>query len=81
MSIKSSEKTIEFFNTDNISKEEILTGLHDQKYINENKHLLNYLKLPLDLFPNGPHFYLYSKKLQPFIIHFNHLLGNIKRKK
>lgn len=81
MSIKSSEKTKEFFNTDNISKEEILTGLHDQKYINENKHLLNYLKLPLDLFPNGPHFYLYSKKLQPFIIHFNHLLGNIKRKK
>ena len=32
MAIKSNEKTKEFFNIKNISREQISTGLHDQGY-------------------------------------------------
>ena len=80
MKIKSNKKTIEFFNSKNISEELIMNGLHDQQYINENKHLLNYLKLPLDFYPNGAHFYENYKTINPFIIHFNYVIGKEKKK-
>ena len=37
MKINSNTKTVNFFDSKNISKEMIMTGLHDQQYINENK--------------------------------------------
>tara|TARA_B100001057_G_C22829210_1_gene942695 strand:+ start:1283 stop:1987 length:705 start_codon:yes stop_codon:yes gene_type:complete len=80
MKIKSSKETLKFFNPDNISTEIIMRGLHDQQYINENKHKLNYKKLPLDLFPNGAHYYLNHKELDPYIIHFNYIIGSKKKK-
>ena len=80
MKINSNTKTVSFFDSKNISKEMIMTGLHDQQYINENKNKLNYFKLPLDLYPNGAHFYLNHDSIDPYIIHFNYVLGNEKRK-
>tara|TARA_B100000925_G_scaffold291715_1_gene280947 strand:+ start:8401 stop:9096 length:696 start_codon:yes stop_codon:yes gene_type:complete len=80
MKINSNTKTVNFFDSKNISKEMIMTGLHDQQYINENKNKLNYFKLPLDLYPNGAHFYLNHDSIDPYIIHFNYVLGNEKRK-
>ena len=78
--IKKNKNTLNFFNPENISKKKIMSGLHDQQYINENKHKLNYTKLPLDLFPNGAHYYLNGhKNLDPLIIHFNYVIGSKKK--
>ena len=35
--------------------------------------------MPLDLFPNGPHYYKNYETLKPKIIHFNYLLGDKKK--
>ena len=80
MKLKSNKNTLNFFNPENISKKKIMSGLHDQQYINENKHKLNYTKLPLDLFPNGAHYYNNHKNLDPLIIHFNYVIGSKKKK-
>lgn len=80
MKIKSNNKTLKFFDINNISEETIMSGLHDQQYINENKHLLKYFKLPLDLYPNGAHYYENSQTLDPLIIHFNYVIGKEKKK-
>ena len=80
MAIKSNHKTREFFNIKNISREQILTGLHDQGYINLNKNKLEYKILPLDKFPNGAHYYNNSENLDPWIIHFNYVIGKKKKK-
>ena len=80
MKIKSNKKTLEFFNPKNIPDELIMKGLHDQEYINVNKHMLNYLKLPLEHYPNGAHFYNNSAEIDPYIIHFNYVIGKKKKK-
>jgi hypothetical protein len=79
MLIKSSKKTIDFFDTSKIDNKILTEGLHDQGYINNNKESLNYEKLPLELFPNGPFFYENSENIDPKIIHFNYVLGNKKK--
>ena len=78
MVINSNEKTREFFNTDNIPREIIMNGLHDQGYINSEKEKLNYKKLPSELFPNGSYFYKNFKQINPKIIHFNYVIGRKK---
>ena len=79
MCIKSSKKTLKFFNPENIPVKKIVNyKSHDQTYINKSKNKFKYGVLPLDLFPNGPHFYNNSDKLDPFIVHFNYLVGNEK---
>lgn len=80
MNIKSNKDTLKFFNPESIPIETIMSGLHDQQYINENKDKLKYKKLPLDLFPNGAHFYANHNKLDPYIIHFNYVIGSKKKK-
>ena len=80
MIIKSNKKTKNFFNPENIPKEQILSGLHDQGYINMNKNKLNYQILPLNDFPNGPHYYKNFNEINPFIIHFNYVVGKKKKK-
>ena len=79
MLIKSNRKTLDFFDTSKINNEELMEGLHDQGYINNNKDLLDYQRLPLELFPNGPYFYENSQNLNPKIIHFNYVLGSKKK--
>ena len=79
MLIKSNRKTLDFFDTSKINNEELMEGLHDQGYINNNKDFLDYQRLPLELFPNGPYFYENSQNLNPKIIHFNYVLGSKKK--
>ena len=48
---------------------------HDQTYINKNKNKFTYSMLPLDDFPNGAHYYQHYENLDPYLIHFNYVIG------
>ena len=79
MYIKSNETTKEFFKpTKRLIRKFTKYKTHDQSYINKNRKKFKYSILPLDDFPNGAHFYEYSKSLDPFIIHFNYVRGDEK---
>jgi hypothetical protein len=80
MYIKSSEKMIKFFKPEKkLIRKFNKYKTHDQTYINKNKNKLNYEMLPLKHFPNGAHFYNNHKKLDPYIIHFNYVIGEKKQ--
>ena len=81
MFIKSNEKTLEIFNPKNIENKRNIVGWDDQVYINEIKNNLKYKKLPLELFPNGRFYYNNYKEIQPYIIHFNWVIGHEKKQK
>jgi len=77
MFIKSNKKTLKFFDPKKMPIKKIVGyKTHDQTHINKSKAKFNYKVLPLDLFPNGPHYY--NNKLDPAIIHFNYLVGENK---
>ena len=78
MYIKRNKDTLKFFNPENIPIETIMSGLHDQQYINMNKNKLQYKKLPLDLFPNGAHYYANHNKLDHILFTLIMLLA-VKR--
>ena len=79
MYIKSNETTKEFFKpTKKLIRKFTKYKTHDQSYINKNRRKFKYSILPLDDFPNGAHFYEYSKSLDPYIIHFNYVRGDEK---
>jgi len=46
------------------------------KKLRKQKNVSKFVKLNLDLFPNGPHYFKYNDSLDPYIIHFNYLVGN-----
>ncbi len=80
MLITSNKKTLKFFNPKNIkagSFNKLTT--HDQTYINRNRSKFNYHVLPLDDFPNGPHYYKNHENLDPYLIHFNYIVGEKKK--
>jgi hypothetical protein len=52
---------------------------HDQTYINNIKNRIDYKLLNLDDFPNGAHFKKYKDSIDPFIIHYNYILGHEKK--
>ena len=80
MFIKSNPATIYLFDP-NITSQYINTpGWNDQVYINDIKHQLKYKMLPLHLFPNGKYYYENSN-LNPYMIHFNWVVGHEKNKK
>ncbi len=82
MLIKSNKKTLKFFNPENISLNKFNNlSTHDQTYINRNKSKFNYSVLPLDDFPNGPHYYNNHEILDPYLIHFNFIVGEKKKDK
>ena len=81
MFIKSNENTISLFNPKNIQQYRNTKGWGDQIYINSIKYNLKYKKLPLDLFPTGKYFYDYNTIIQPYIIHFNWVVGHEKKNK
>ena len=82
MLIKSNKKTQKFFNPKNVPFEKILNyKAHDQTHINKSKNKFKYKMLPLHLFPNGPYFYENAKNIDPFMIHFNFLIGHDKKEK
>lgn len=79
MFIKSNENTISLFNPTNINMYRNTQGWDDQIYINSIKDKLKLKKLPLHLFPTGKYYYEYNKQIkQPYLIHFNWVLGNKK---
>tara|TARA_A100001015_G_scaffold306786_1_gene401609 strand:- start:2250 stop:2948 length:699 start_codon:yes stop_codon:yes gene_type:complete len=79
MMIKSNKKTLKFFNPKNVPIKKIVKyRTHDQTHINKSSAKFNYNILPLEYFPNGPYYYKNHKVLNPFIIHFNYVLGDEK---
>ena len=44
----------------------------------KQKNEFEYFILPLNKFPNGPHFYSYHEILDPYIVHFNYIQGEEK---
>ena len=81
MFIKSNETTLSIFNPANIEQYRNNVEWDDQVYINEIKFKLKFKMLPLTLFPTGQYYYEYSEKLQPYLIHFNWIVGNEKKNK
>lgn len=79
--IKSNEKTLDFFNPSNMEIYKNTPEWDDQIYVNDNKNKVNYKLLPLNLFPNGNYYYHYHSILQPYLIHFNWVIGHEKRQK
>ena len=82
MLINSNKKTLKFFNPKNVPFEKVINYVaHDQTHINKSRSKFEHSILPLDLFPNGPHYYANTTDLDPFIIHFNFLIGDVKKEK
>jgi len=81
MFLKSNEVTKKFFNPLNVENEKNKLGWDDQIYMNDNKNKLKYKVLPLHLFPNGKYFYENNEMINPYIIHFNWVIGSEKQKK
>jgi hypothetical protein len=81
MFIKSNEHTISIFNPENIKQYRNTKGWDDQVYINSIKNKLKYKKLPLHIFPTGQYYYEYNKNIQPYLIHFNWIIGHEKKNK
>ena len=81
MFLKSNEATKKFFNPLNVENEKNKLGWDDQIYMNDNKNKLKYKVLPLHLFPNGKYFYENNEMINPYIIHFNWVIGSEKQKK
>jgi hypothetical protein len=75
--IKSNEKTLNFYNPDNVSLETILNLKCDQPYINKFKSQLKYNLLPLKKYPNGK--YYEDNKNNSYMIHYNYLIGHDKK--
>ena len=85
MYIKSNEITLSIFNPTNVQlhKEKTSGRWDDQIYLNEIRKTINinYKKLPLDLFPTGNYYYNNNLNLSPYLIHFNWVVGDEKKKK
>lgn len=79
MLIKSNKNTIEIFNPNETKVEEIIKlPSHDQSYLNLNKNNFQYKFLSSYHYPNGAYYLNYVT--DPYIIHFNYLVGNSKKK-
>jgi len=82
MCINSNKKMINFFEpTEKVAKKFLKYGTHDQAYINRNKSKFKYGVLPLESFPNGPYYYANVGNFEPHLIHFNFLIGDVKKDK
>tara|TARA_R110002072_G_scaffold87329_1_gene197125 strand:+ start:276 stop:1604 length:1329 start_codon:yes stop_codon:yes gene_type:complete len=77
--LRSNEKTIKLFHPINVEKQKTEKKWGDQKYINKIKHKLKYKRLPELLYPNGKIYYENFKDINPYIIHFNFVIGENKR--
>lgn len=81
MFIKSNTKTLELFHPKNVENHKDKKGWDDQVYLNEIIEKLKYTLLPQNFFPNGSYYYSNNKKINPYLIHFNHVIGNEKKDK
>ena len=78
MLIKSNNKIIKFFDPNKVPKKVINYKTHDQTHLNKSLNKFKYKILPLDSFPNGPFFYSNYSNIDPYIIHFNFIIGEDK---
>lgn len=79
MFIQSNENTINLFNPENVKKYLNNIGWDDQVYVNSIRDKLKYKKLPLHLFPTGNYYYRFYNTIQPYLIHFNWVVGHEKK--
>ena len=79
MLIKSNKKMIKFFDPEKIPINKIINyKTHDQTHLNKNLAKFKYFILPMKHFPNGPFFYENYNEIDPYIVHFNYILGKDK---
>ena len=78
MIIKSTEKTKLLFDPER-STANAKEGWGDQIYLNQIKNELDYKVLPLNLFPNGRFFKNNHLNINPYMIHFNWVIGHEKK--
>ena len=81
MFIKSNPNTLKIFDPKIMENKKNQVGWDDQVYINEIKNTLKLTMCPLHLFPNGNYYYHNSSNIQPYLIHFNWLIGHKKKEK
>ena len=81
MFIQSNYNTLHFFNPMYLEHKKNTIGWDDQIYINNHKHKLKYKMLPIELFPNGKYYYNNSANINPYLIHFNWIVGHEKKEK
>ena len=80
MLFQSNKKVMKHINPNRFSLKKFSKyKFHDQTYINNIKSKLNYELLNLDDFPNGAHYKEFKKEIDPFIIHYNYILGHEKK--
>jgi len=81
MFIKSNIITINLFNPKNIEECKNDKNWDDQMHLNNVKNKIRYKELPLELFSNGNYYYENNKNINPYLIHFNWVIGNEKKEK
>jgi hypothetical protein len=79
MYIRSNPTTLSIFDPLACQIHKDTQGWDDQIYLNTIKKNLKYKKLPLDLFPNGKHYFQNNNRISPYLIHFNWLYGDEKK--
>ena len=80
MYIKSNETTKKYFNPKNITYK-TTKGWTDQTYVNQILPFLKYSVIDSNLFPNGKYYYKKYATLNPYLIHFNFIVGHEKKKR
>ena len=78
MYIKSNETTKKYFNPKNITYR-TTKGWPDQTYVNQILPFLKYNVIDSNLFPNGKYYYEKHATLNPYLIHFNFIVGHEKK--
>jgi hypothetical protein len=81
MFIRSTENTISLFDPKNVEEFRNKVGWGDQIYVNSLKKKLVYDVLDLKLFPNGRYYYNNHLTIDPYLIHFNWVVGSNKKEK
>jgi hypothetical protein len=79
MFIQSSPATIQIFDPRKVNMQN--SDWDDQAYLNGESPKMKTARLPIELFPNGCFYFQNHSELNPYMIHFNWLIGNQKREK
>ena len=79
--LRSNEKTIKMFDPKNIEEKKTEKKWGDQKYLNNIKKQMKFKRLPRELYPTGKVYYENADTIQPYIIHFNYVVGHKKKQK
>ena len=69
------------FDPKNIEEKKTEKKWGDQKYLNNIKKQMKFKRLPRELYPTGKVYYENADTIQPYIIHFNYVIGHSKKEK